>query len=55
MEKALIKHEKANPQPKIKRQDGSIVPDGTPVDELLIPGGVAELAIHPDAKVPESA
>ena len=55
LEKALAKHEKANPQPKITRQDGTVVPDGTPVDELLIPGGVAELSIHPDAKVKKGA
>jgi DNA topoisomerase-1 len=55
LEKALAKHEQANPRPEIRRMDGTIVPDGTPVESLLIEGGVAELAVHPDARVDESA
>ena len=49
LEAQLAAHEKANPLPKITRADGSVVPEGTPVEELLVPGGVAELEIHPDA------
>ncbi len=49
LEKELEAHEKANPQPVIRTLDGEIIPDGTPLEELLLPGGVQELAIHPDA------
>lgn len=52
LEKALEAHEKANPVPQITRMDGTVIPEGTPVAELVIPGGVAELEIHPEAEVP---
>ncbi len=51
LEKILVAHEKANPVPPIKRHDGSVVPEGTPVAELLLEGGVAELSVHPEAEV----
>lgn len=50
LEERLEAHEKANPIPEIKRlSDGSIIPEGTLASELLVPGGVVELEIHPDA------
>jgi DNA topoisomerase-1 len=51
LEKALEAHEKDNPQVIIKTLDGTVIPEGTPVASLTVPGGVQELAIHPDAKV----
>lgn len=44
----LEAHEKANPRPELRRRDGTLIPEGTPVSNLIIPGGVAELEIHPD-------
>ena len=29
--------------------NGTVIAEGTPVAELVIPGGVAELELHPDA------
>ena len=49
LETQLEAHERANPVPKITRQDGTVIPEGTPVANLLIQGGVAELEIHPEA------
>ncbi|MCA8968101.1 MAG: topoisomerase DNA-binding C4 zinc finger domain-containing protein, partial [Planctomycetes bacterium] len=49
LEAELSAHEQANPVPKITRHDGSVIPEGTPVNNLLLPGGVAELEIHPEA------
>jgi DNA topoisomerase I len=49
LEKALEQHEKANPQIVIKTLDGKVIPEGTPISDLAVPGGVQELAIHPDA------
>ena len=52
LEKQLAKHEKANPLPKIARfTNGEEIPEGTPIAELVVPGGVAELQVHPDADV----
>ncbi len=51
LEKELTKHEKANPLPKICRfSNGEEIPEGTAVAELVVPGGVAELEVHPDVK-----
>jgi hypothetical protein len=33
----------------IKTLDGKVIPEGTPISDLTVPGGVQELAIHPDA------
>ncbi|HVH97079.1 MAG TPA: type I DNA topoisomerase [Enhygromyxa sp.] len=49
LEKRLDLHEAKHPVPKIARHDGTVIPEGTPVTALLLPGGVAELEIHPDA------
>ena len=51
LEKELVAHEAKHPIPEIKRHDGSIIPEGTPVSTLLMEGGLAELEIHPDADV----
>lgn len=51
LEKELEVHEAENPRPAITRMDGTVIPEGTPVEQLLLPGGVAELEIHPDAEV----
>ncbi|MFY0537882.1 hypothetical protein [Nannocystis pusilla] len=49
LSKQLTAHEKAHPPVVLKRRDGRVIAEGTPVAELLIPGGLAELEIHPDA------
>ena len=50
LEAELTAHEKENPVPEIRRlSDGSLIPEGTPVQQLVIPGGVAELEVHPEA------
>ncbi|MCA8967680.1 MAG: topoisomerase DNA-binding C4 zinc finger domain-containing protein, partial [Planctomycetes bacterium] len=46
---ALAQHERDNPPVILKRRDGTPLPDGVPVSALLIPGGVAELPLHPEA------
>lgn len=50
LEKALAAHEKANPPVVVTRLDGKPIPDGTPLSDLALPGGVQELALHPDAQ-----
>jgi DNA topoisomerase-1 len=45
----LEAHEREHPPAVIRTLDGRIIPDGTPVADLTLPGGVQELAIHPDA------
>ncbi len=45
----LEDHEKLHPKTVLRRHDGSVIPEGTPISTLLIPGGIAELEIHPDA------
>jgi DNA topoisomerase-1 len=50
LEKELATHEKKHPPPKIVRfSNGDPIPEGYPIDQLIIEGGVAELTIHPDA------
>jgi len=45
----LEEHEKLHPKTVLRRHDGSVIPEGTPIATLLIPGGIAELEIHPEA------
>lgn len=45
----LAAHEKAHPKVSLHRRDGRAIAEGTPVAELLIPGGLAELEVHPSA------
>lgn len=55
LEAALEKHERANPQIVVKSLDGNIIPEGTPITDLSLPGGVQELPIHPEAEVDREA
>ncbi len=50
LEAALERHERQHPQVVVHTLDGKVIPEGTPISELTIPGGVQELAIHPDAE-----
>jgi DNA topoisomerase-1 len=52
--KQLAAHEKAHPPIVLRRQDGSVIPEGTPIASLLIPGGIAELEIHPSMLEPRA-
>ncbi len=49
MEKELAAHEALHPKPVITRMNGEVIPEGFPVNELTISGGVQELSLHPDA------
>ncbi len=49
LEAQLEAHEKQNPPVVLRTLDGRIIPDGTPIKDLLIPGGIAKLDLHPDA------
>ncbi len=55
LELALKNHLKQHPMPVITRMDGTEIEAGTPINDLLVPGGVAELALHPDAGRDEDA
>jgi len=46
LEIALGAHEAKNPQVIIKTMSGMVVPEGTPIEDLLIEGNVAELEIY---------
>ncbi|MGI9015448.1 MAG: type I DNA topoisomerase [Phycisphaerales bacterium] len=50
LEVALANHLKANPVPVIRDLDGNVIPDGTPIASLMMEGGAAELATHPEAE-----
>jgi DNA topoisomerase-1 len=45
----LNEHERLHPKAEIRTLDGRTVPPGTPVADLVIPGTVANLEIHPAA------
>ncbi len=49
LESQLAEHMKSHPPIDLRTLDGKPIPDGTPIQSLLIPGGVAHLEIHPDA------
>jgi DNA topoisomerase-1 len=49
LEIRLLEHERENPQVVIRMLDGTQIPEGTPIADLLIPGGVQPLEIPPDA------
>ncbi len=55
LETELLNHEKKHPPLVIKTLDGTVIPEGTPVADLTLPGGLRELEIHPDAEVPVEA
>ena len=46
LEAALEKHELSNPQVMVNTLSGKIIPEGTPVEDLIIEGGVVELEIY---------
>ena len=50
LEKALKAHLAENPMAAITRMDDTPIEEGTPIEELIIPGGVQELPVHPDAE-----
>ncbi len=52
--KELAEHDKAHPPIVLRRHDGSVIPEGTPIATLLIPGGIAELKVHPAALEPKN-
>ena len=51
LEKDLASHLEANPMPVITTMDGTPIEEGTPIAELVVPGLIADLEIHPDAIV----
>lgn len=55
MEMALEQHERANPMPTITTLEGKPIAEGTKVEELIIPGGVQKLKIHPEAAKPSES
>lgn len=44
----LAAHERKHPAVVLRRRDGSVIADGTPVASLLIESGVAALVVHPE-------
>jgi len=45
LEKALQKHEEENPQVVIKTLSGMVIPEGTPIEDLIIEGNIIELEV----------
>jgi DNA topoisomerase-1 len=52
LEKSLAEHLKAHPMAEITRMDGTPIEEGTPIEDLAVPGGVQELPIHADSAPP---
>ena len=48
LEKALQKHEEDNPQVVVKTLGGMIIPEGTPIEDLVIEGNTVELEVFED-------
>ena len=46
LEAALEQHEEANPQVEIQTLSGKVIPEGTPIEDLVIEGGVVELELY---------
>ncbi len=46
LEIGLAKHEEEHPQIVVKTLGGKVIPEGTPIEDLLIEGGVVELEIY---------
>ncbi|MCP3903748.1 MAG: type I DNA topoisomerase [Planctomycetes bacterium] len=59
VQKALLAkleaNDRENPQVVVHSLDGEIIPEGTPIADLVLPGGNADLEIHPDADKAEAA
>ncbi len=49
LEKDLKKHLEAHPMPEIVRMDGTPIEEGTPIADLVVPGLIQDLPIHPEA------
>ncbi|MAC20185.1 MAG: DNA topoisomerase 1 [Phycisphaerae bacterium] len=49
LEADLKKHLKANPMPVITDMKGTPIKEGTPIVDLVVPGLIADLAIHPES------
>ena len=49
LELALKNHLKKHPMPVITRMDGTPIEEGTPIADLVVPGLLQDLPIHPDA------
>ena len=45
LEAALNTHMEANPQVIVTTMSGKVIPEGTPIEDLLIEGNVAELEV----------
>jgi len=50
LEAELEAHEREQPTIVIKTLDGRVIPDATPIRDLLLPGSVQKLEIHPDVR-----
>jgi DNA topoisomerase-1 len=49
LEMVLLQHQKLNPQVELRTLDGKPIAEGTPIADLQVPGGMANLAVHPEA------
>jgi len=47
---ALDANDVEHPPVVLRTLDGAVIPEGTPVADLVVPGGIAELEIHPAAE-----
>jgi len=50
LEKALKEHLKDHVVTQIRTLDGRVIPNGTPISELMMESGIAQLEIHPEAE-----
>jgi DNA topoisomerase-1 len=54
LERQLDENDREHPPIVLETLDGKVIPEGTPISELTIPGGLAELEIHPEAETDHS-
>ena len=54
LEAAFEIHEGQNPQVVVYALDGKVIPEGTPITDLTVPGGVQQLKVHPEAQVSQN-
>jgi DNA topoisomerase-1 len=52
---ALDANDVEHPPVVLRTLDGAVIEEGTPVADLVVPGGIAELEIHPDAEAANPA
>jgi len=50
---ALEANDEAHPPIVLRTLTGTVIEEGTPVADLVVPGGIAELEIHPEAAAEE--